>query len=246
MDTTAEIKRPKQLPAPNSDFYQYAETLSADEQAILKKVRAFMDAKVAPIEETMNTRLTRVAAVAAFVLLPTAALAHPGHGADGFAHGFAHPLGGLDHVLAMAAVGLYAALLGGRALWLVPASFVGMMAVGGALGMARVALPYTEIVIALSVVALGLAITLRANLPIIVAMALTGAFAIFHGHAHGAEMPADAAGLSYATGFLLATVLLHGVGIAFGLATSRFGWRVAQAAGGAIALAGIALLLAAA
>src|SRR5262249_58899472 len=91
----------------------------------------------------MNVRFTRIAALAAFVLLPTAALAHPGHGADGFTHGFAHPLGGLDHVLAMVAVGLYAALLGGRALWLVPASFVGMMAVGGALGMAGGAPPPT-------------------------------------------------------------------------------------------------------
>jgi urease accessory protein len=194
----------------------------------------------------MKVRFTPMAAVAAFVLLPTAALAHPGHG-GGFVHGLAHPLGGLDHVLAMVAVGLYAALLGGRALWLVPASFFGMMAAGGALGMAGMALPYTEIAIALSVVALGMAIALRANLPVIGAMALAGAFAIFHGHAHGAEMPADAAGLSYAAGFLLATALLHSVGIAVGLATDRFAHsRVAQAAGGAITLAGLALLVAAA
>ena len=182
-------------------------------------------------------------ATAALILMPTAALAHPGHG-GAFAHGFAHPLGGLDHVLAMLAVGLYAALLGGRALWLVPASFVAMMAAGGALGMAAIALPYTEI--ALSVVALGLAIALWANLPVMAAMALAGAFAIFHGHAHGAEMPADAAGMSYAAGFLLATALLHGAGIALGRATSRFGWRIAQAAGGAIALAGVALVVSAA
>lgn len=195
----------------------------------------------------MNARLISVATAAALILLPTVAFAHPGHGADGFAHGFTHPLGGLDHVLAMVAVGLYAALLGGRALWLVPASFIGMMAVGGALGMAGIALPFTEIAIALSVVALGLAITLRAEVPVIVAMALTGAFAIFHGHAHGAEMPADAAGLSYAAGFLLATTLLHITGIALGLVAGRLtGWRVAQAAGGAIALAGVALLVLAA
>jgi urease accessory protein len=195
----------------------------------------------------MKVRFTAVAAAAASVLLPTAALAHPGHGADGFAHGFAHPLGGLDHVLAMVAVGLYAALLGGRALWLIPAAFVGMMAVGGALGVAGIALPFTEVAIALSVVALGLAITLRAEVPVIVAMALAGAFAIFHGHAHGAEMPVDTAGLSYATGFLFATALLHGAGIALGLTAGRLtGWRVAQAAGGAIALAGIALLVTAA
>src|SRR5689334_14293713 len=101
----------------------------------------------------MNARLTSIATAAALLLLPTAALAHPGHG-GGLLHGFVHPLGGLDHVLTMIAVGLYAALLGGRALWLVPASFVGMMAVGGALGMAGIALPFTEVAIALSVVAL--------------------------------------------------------------------------------------------
>ena len=85
----------------------------------------------------MNSRVIRIAAAAAFVLLPRAALAHTGHGdTGGFAHGFMHPIGGLDHVLAMVAVGLYAALLGGRALWLVPATFIGVMAIGGALGIA--------------------------------------------------------------------------------------------------------------
>jgi len=190
--------------------------------------------------------VTRSAAAAILVLLPGAALAHPGHDAGGFAHGVMHPLGGLDHVLAMVAVGLYAALLGGRALWLVPATFVGVMAIGGALGAAGYPLPYTEIGIALSVIVLGLAVALRASLPTLAAMALVGLFAIFHGHAHGAEMPADAAAVSYATGFMLATALLHGAGIAIGLAAGRLaergGWRVAQVAGGAIALAGVALL----
>jgi urease accessory protein len=194
--------------------------------------------------------VTRSAAAAILVLLPGAALAHPGHDAGGFAHGVMHPLGGLDHVLAMVAVGLYAALLGGRALWLVPATFVGVMAIGGALGAAGYPLPYTEIGIALSVIVLGLAVALRASLPTLAAMALVGLFAIFHGHAHGAEMPADAAAVSYATGFMLATALLHGAGIAIGLAAGRLaergGWRVAQVAGGAIALAGVALLAGAA
>jgi urease accessory protein len=194
----------------------------------------------------MNARLTAITAAAALLLLPGAALAHPGHvDASGFSHGFMHPVGGLDHVLAMIAVGLYAALLGGRALWLVPAAFVGVMAIGGGLGMAGVAVPYTEIAIALSVVVLGLAVALRLNLSTVAAMTLVGAFAIFHGHAHGAEMPADAAGLSYATGFLVATALLHGVGLALGLTATWLGdsrWRVAQLSGGAIALAGIPLL----
>jgi urease accessory protein len=187
------------------------------------------------------------AAAAALIALSGAALAHSGAGVtSSFTHGFVHPIGGLDHVLAMVAVGLYAALLGGRALWLVPATFIGAMAAGGALGMTALALPHGEIGIALSVIALGLAIALRISLPVLIATALAGLFAILHGHAHGAEMP-DASGLTYAAGFMLATALLHGVGIALGLAAGRLsergGWRAAQAAGGAMAFAGVAILL---
>lgn len=195
------------------------------------------------------TSVTRIAALAAFVLLPTVALAHPGHGDAGFAHGFAHPLGGLDHVLAMVAVGLYAALLGRRALWLVPASFLVMMAAGGTLGIAGIALPYTEAAIALSIVVLGLALALRIRMSTLAAMFLAGAFALFHGHAHGSEMPQAASGYAFAAGFVLATALLHGAGIALGLAAAKLadrgGWRAAQVAGGAMALAGVALLTAA-
>jgi urease accessory protein len=132
------------------------------------------------------------------------AFAHTGVGdTAGFVHGFIHPIGGLDHVLAMVAVGLFAALLGGRALWLVPFSFVSMMAVGGALGMGGVALPFAEFGIGLSVVAFGVAVAFRLHMPIAVAMALAGFFAVFHGHAHGAEMPDTASGFEYAAGFLL-------------------------------------------
>lgn len=195
------------------------------------------------------TSVTRIAALAAFVLLPTVALAHPGHGDAGFAHGFAHPLGGLDHVLAMVAVGLYAALLGRRALWLVPASFLVMMAAGGTLGIAGIALPYTEAAIALSIIVLGLALALRIRMSTLAAMFLAGAFALFHGHAHGSEMPQAASGYAFAAGFVLATALLHGAGIALGLAAAKLadrgGWRAAQVAGGAMALAGVALLTAA-
>jgi len=199
----------------------------------------------------MNRRLTRLAVAAALVLLPGVALAHSGHGdAAGFARGFMHPLGGLDHVLAMVAVGLYAALLGGRALWLVPATFVAVMALGGAAGVAGYALPYTEIGIALSVVVLGVAVALRVGLPALAAMALVGVFAVFHGHAHGAEMPQSLSGYDYAAGFLAATALLHGAGIALGLGIGKLsdlgGRRVAQAAGGAMALAGVVLLVGAA
>jgi urease accessory protein len=196
----------------------------------------------------MRPRLTTLP-VAFAVLAATggAAFAHPGHGdAGGFAHGFLHPLGGLDHVLAMVAVGLFAAHLGGRALWLVPATFVVVMAAGGALGMAGVTVPLVEAGIALSVVVLGLAVALRMNVPTLAAMALVGFFAIFHGHAHGTEMPQDSSGVAYAAGFLLATALLHTAGIALGITVARLGefagGRTVQVAGGAMAIAGIAIL----
>jgi len=191
----------------------------------------------------------RAAATAAALLsLTAAASAHTGLGdAHGFVHGFMHPVGGLDHVLAMVAVGLYASLLGGRALWLVPASFVGVMAIGGALGIAGIGVPYVETGVALSIVVLGLAVALRLSLPTLAAMALVGVFAIFHGHAHGAEMPQDASGLSYAAGFMLATALLHAAGVATGLIAGRLtalgGARLTQAAGGAMALAGVVILV---
>jgi urease accessory protein len=201
---------------------------------------------------SMNFCVARIAVTAAALLaLSGAASAHTGVGdAHGFAHGFTHPVGGLDHVLAMVAVGLYAALLGGRALWLVPASFVAVMAVGGVLGMAGAAVPYSEIGIALSVVVLGLAVALRLSVPTLAAMALVGFFAVFHGYAHGAEMPQDASGYAYAAGFMLATALLHTAGLAFGLLSGRIGElagaRLVQAGGGAIALAGTAILIQAA
>jgi urease accessory protein len=188
---------------------------------------------------------TGLAALAA-ALLPTAALAHTGVGeASGFAHGFWHPIGGLDHVLAMVAVGAFAARLGGRALWIVPTAFVAMMAVGGFAGMEGVALPFVETGIALSVVVLGLAVALGWKLPVAAASALVGLFAVFHGHAHGAEMPVDASGLGYAAGFMLATALLHVAGIGLGVLVGKVGARsklVLQAGGGAMALAGVALL----
>jgi len=185
--------------------------------------------------------------VMAAFLVPGMAYAHVGVGdTHGLVHGFDHPIGGLDHVLAMVAVGMFAAYLGGRALWLVPSAFVLMMAVGGAFGIAGAPVPFVEIGIAASVIVLGLAVALQWNLPTAAAMALVGFFAIFHGHAHGAEMPADAAGLSYALGFMLATAILHLVGIGTGLAFGRIGAttsRVAlQAGGGAMALAGAAIL----
>jgi len=131
------------------------------------------------------------------VVFATPALAHTGVGAaSGFTHGFLHPLGGLDHVFAMIGVGLFAAVLGGRALWLVPLSFVTMMVVGAALGIAGVALPHVEIGIAFSVVALGAMVAFQWKFPLAVAALVVGLFAIFHGHAHGAEMPDSISGYS--------------------------------------------------
>jgi urease accessory protein len=178
--------------------------------------------------------------IAAFVLAPAIALAHTGHAeTTGLMYGLAHPISGIDHVLAMVAVGLLSAHLDGRALWLVPLSFVGVMVVGGALGMAGIQVPFAEVGIGLSVIVLGLAVAFRFNLPTLAAMALVGFFAVFHGYVHGAELPAAASGLPYAVGFVGATALLQGVGAGFGLLIGR---RVVQAGGGAMAVLGVAIL----
>jgi len=189
---------------------------------------------------------------AALVLVPSLALAHPGlpgHTHD-LATGFVHPFGGIDHVLAMVAVGLFAAQLGGRALWLVPASFVTAMAAAGLAGMNGVALPMTEVGIAASIAVLGGAIALRLSMPVAAAAALVGFFAIFHGYAHGLETPDTASGLLYGLGFVAATALLHGLGIGIGLAVGRldgaFGRNLVRVAGSLAAIAGVVMLAAAA
>jgi urease accessory protein len=181
------------------------------------------------------------------IAAPTAALAHAGHGdTAGILSGFMHPVGGLDHVLAMVAVGVFAYVLGGRALWLVPLSFVGMMAVGFGLGVAGVSVPFVELGIALSSVVIGAAAAWGKPMPVAAAMSLVGVFAVFHGHAHGAEMPVNAAGFEYAVGFLLATAALHlaGIGAAMGVArvVGKYGKAVAQVAGGLFALGGVGVL----
>ncbi|MEO5807744.1 HupE/UreJ family protein [Devosia sp.] len=187
-------------------------------------------------------------ALAFVVLFPTMAFAHPDPShALGFVHGFSHPIGGIDHILAMVAVGVFAYVLGGRALFLVPAAFVGMMVVGFLLGVGHVNVPFVELGIALSSVVIGGVAAMGRPIPVAAAMALVGVFAIFHGHAHGAEMPADAGGALYAAGFIVATALLHVAGIlaAFGVArvVGKYGKLVAQVAGGVFALGGIGVLL---
>jgi urease accessory protein len=197
----------------------------------------------------MNRIVPRLAAALfalATIAIPTVASAHPGHEGAGFVHGLLHPLGGVDHILAMVAVGLFAARLGGRALWLVPASFVIAMAVAGAAGMTGFALPHVEAGIALSILVLGAAIAFEMTMPVAAAMALVAFFAVFHGYAHGAEMPETASGFAYGGGFLAATAALHAAGIGLGLLIGRGGEhasrRILQIGGGAAALTGAALL----
>ena len=187
-------------------------------------------------------------AVLALCLAPTAAVAHVGVGStSGFVHGFMHPLSGLDHQLAMILVGLFAYQLGGRALWLVPLTFVSVMALGGFLGVMGLPIPFVEVGIALSVVVLGAIVAIGVRAPLAVAMGAVGLFAIFHGHAHGSEMPLDASGLEYGVGFMLATAVLHAVGIGIGfligMSSKTFGNNVYRVAGGLASMAGVALLL---
>ncbi len=162
----------------------------------------------------------------------------------GFAAGFLHPVGGLDHLLAMVAVGLLAAVLGGRALWLVPASFVGAMVVGSLVGLTGAVLPAVELMIVASVVVFGALVAFGQGLPVALAMLLAGAFAVFHGYAHAAEMPAATPAAAYGFGFVLATALLHGLGVALGLGTERLSRTAIRVGGGAIAALGLALFLA--
>lgn len=172
------------------------------------------------------------------------ALAHSEVGStSGFLSGFLHPVFGLDHVAAMVAVGLWGAFLGAPSIWLLPIVFPLVMALGGALGIAQAELPAVETGIALSAVILGLCVAFALKPPLWIAAIVVGAFAIFHGHAHGAEMPEAANAASYALGFVIATGLLHLCGIAIGtLVRWPAGAVVVRGAGAAIAAAGGAFL----
>jgi len=176
----------------------------------------------------MMNQFKKTAAVLALLLSPGLALAHTGHYTDGgLWHGMIHPLSGLDHMLAMIAVGLWAAYAGGRALWLLPASFVGMMLAGAGLGFAGIALPMMEPLILASVVVLGLLVAFNIRMPLIPGMALVALFGMFHGQAHALEMAAGTATFTYAIGFALVTALLHLGGIAIGYSLFRgFGRRL--------------------
>lgn len=183
--------------------------------------------------------------VAAGSLLPSLAYAHVDAEAGSFMHGLAHPLGGLDHLCAMLAVGLWAAQAGGRSLWVVPLTFVGVMALGGVLPLLGIGLPFVEPGIVLSVLLLGVLIAASVRLPLWLGSSMVGLFALWHGHAHGAEMPQLASGIGYALGFMLATALLHVAGIVSVLGMRRWAReRAIHAAGAGITLCGVYLAVA--
>jgi urease accessory protein len=181
--------------------------------------------------------------ILALVVAASPALAHSGRVSGGLVGGFAHPLFGLDHVVAMVAVGLWGAFLGPPAMFTLPVVFPLVMAGGGVLGILGVPLPGVEVGIAVSAVILGMMVALAARPPLWIAAAIVGAFAVFHGHAHGAELPPGADALAFSAGFVIATGLLHLCGIAFGLlARWPQGCIAVRAAGGLIAIAGLTFL----
>lgn len=185
------------------------------------------------------------------LLLTTTANAHPGHDGEhgggltwDFTGGLLHPLGGIDHLLAMIAVGIWAAQLGGRARWAVPAAFMDALAAGAALGAGELSFGWMEQAIAASVLGLGLLVMSAARMPLSAGMGLAALFALFHGVAHGAEIPANASGLGYSLGFLVATAALHAGGVALGMLSTRAPKWVRQSAGASLAVAGGWMLLA--
>jgi urease accessory protein len=187
-------------------------------------------------------KFSRTFALAALSLFAGTASAHTGDHSSltGFAGGLAHPLLGLDHLFAMIAIGLWAGQQGERALWAIPAAFAGAMVLGGVLAWSGIAVLQVEAAIALSVLLLGLLVAVRCKWTVASGMALAAGFGLFHGYAHGVEMPLATSPALYALGFVLATVFLHGVGIV----GSLIGRRAAQVAGAGIAAIGLAMIFA--
>jgi len=196
----------------------------------------------------MKAEARRRAAIVVFAgagaLLITPAWAHEQRGqAAGFLTGLRHPVSGLDHVVAMVAVGIWGAQLGVPAIWLLPLTFPPVMAFGGFLALLGVPLPGVEIGIASSAIVLGAMVACAARPPLWLAAVVVGFFAVFHGHAHGTELPAGESGLLYSVGFVVATGCLHTIGIGIGLIHGwRWGRTALRVAGGAIATAGMLFL----
>lgn len=183
-------------------------------------------------------------AVGLLLLTDHPAAAHIVDQAAGFSSGFEHPLTGLDHCLAMLAVGIWGAQMGGRAVWTLPVTFPLIMTLGGIAGMAGLPMPSVELGIALSIMVLGASIAAAWRPSEFVALAIISVFALFHGYAHGAELPRAADPANYAVGFVIATGMIHVLGIGVGLLLSRpFRGVLAQALGGLIALGGVWFLL---
>lgn len=182
---------------------------------------------------------------ALFAATASTAFAHEGAGVGGgFVSGFMHPLNGLDHMAAMVAVGLWGAFLGRPAIWLLPVVFPLVMTFGGAMGILGIPVPAIETGIAVSAIVLGLMVALAVRPPLWIAAILVGVFAIFHGYAHGAELPQAANALAYSIGFVVATGLLHLCGIAFGFLVQWSAGNLAVRAGGAvISLIGVGFLV---
>ena len=182
-----------------------------------------------------------VAVLVPLLLWASAAFAHPLKGeATGFLTGFRHPISGLDHVLAMVAVGLWGAQLGAPSIWLLPVAFPLVMAFGGMLGLMGVPIPGIEYGIAASAILLGAAVLFEVRPPLVFAALLVGFFAIFHGHAHGAELPPDQNAMLYSIGFVIATGCLHGLGIGIGT-VHRWSWgqKFLRLAGGLVTVGGV-------
>ena len=197
--------------------------------------------------KTISQKAMGGLAVLALLATPSSAWAHIQAGeAAGFLSGVHHPISGWDHILAMVAVGLWGAQLGAPAVWLLPITFPMVMSLGAMMGLLGIPLAGVEIGIALSAIVLGAMVLTEKRPPLWVAACIVGFFAIFHGHAHGTELPAGQSGLLYSAGFVMATGCLHGVGIAIGLihrwTTGRIFLRVA---GATVALAGVYFFIAA-
>jgi urease accessory protein len=193
------------------------------------------------VRGSLQSSTRRLTLLVPMLLWAQFALAHPQAGeAKGFLTGFKHPISGLDHVLAMVAVGLWGAQLGPPAIWILPVAFPMVMAFGGMLGLMGVPLPGTEIGIAASAILLGAVVLFEVRPPLAVAAALVGFFAIFHGHAHGTELPPGESGLEYSIGFVIATGCLHGVGITIGTVHRwQWGQNILRVAGAGVATAGV-------
>ena len=200
---------------------------------------------------SMRKRRAVAELIASAALLLTLAVSFPAQAhvgqddiAGGLVAGFLHPIFGFDHVVAMVAVGIWGAQLGRPAIWVLPVTFPLVMALGGVLGILGVPIPGVEIGVAASAIVLGAMIAFAVRPPLVVSGLIVAVFAIFHGYAHGAELPESASAVSYAFGFVVATGMLHAIGILLGT-IKRWSWGPAllRVAGALIALVGVWFLL---